>query len=752
MALIGIDLGTTNTVAALTYDDGPHVIPRGEGRVIPSVVYYRWESGLDDVVVGQDAEKWEADGTALRSVKRLMGRTYDEALREGSGRYFSTNGGPVRLVRRGERDLGLEVRRRRREAVLWPHEVSAHVLRTARRHAESCLKRAVDGAAITVPAYFRDPHRQATLDAARQAGLQVVGELLDEPSAAAFAFARVLSFAPGEPVLVVDWGGGTLDVTVQHTDGRRWVQRAIGGDLVLGGDDVDLDLARYAVERARLPEETLDDPLARWQLRKTAQFVKELLSGRPEAAFVCPLLDPETGRPRQVALKVRREELEEHVLAPRLARVRAEVEACLARPDARREAIRRVLLVGGSSRIPAFRAVLAELLPRAALHDEVDPMHAVALGAALYARERPELARVCPYGYAVVDDDGRFHDAIPAGTEAPTPRESVFGVPARTRYAGQTIYRLTLAAFTQAGEDRRYHDRQRLFARGLPASAAGSEVDVTLWLDANKTIQAACQLSGRPGEFPMSGREEGPEELYTSLAGASLDGEALLEANARGGGGLLEGLRGAVEGARAVLDSSARGQGGRGEAETALARLRDLREQLAARTQAEWGEGLSDADKARARISDWLSFFEGSLLPKFWDALEPAARAEAIEGLRGVRVMLETRAPADVVHRRFYALREQLFAGPLGPALEAWYWGAMLGLPTRLHDALHETALRARDHHLAGDAAARDRELEALLGLRAEAEASYRAWKETGTVVEAAPDLVVGTARRTRGD
>lgn len=752
MTLIGIDLGTTNTLAAMVYDDGPHVIPRGEGRIIPSVVYFRWESGADDVVVGRDAEKWEADGTAIRSAKRLMGRTYEEALREGSDRYFPADAEEACLVRRGEHDLGLRVRRRHREALVWPHEVGARVLAEARRHAEACLQRDVEGAVITVPAYFRDPHRQATLDAARLAGLNVVGELLDEPSAAALAFAGVVPFAPDEPVLVVDWGGGTFDVTVQHTDGRRWTQTAIGGDLVLGGDDLDFALARHVLRRARLPEETMDDKLAAWQLRKTARFVKELLSARDEATFVCPLLDPATGRPRQIALTVHRDELESEVLAPRLARVRELVDDCLAQPSVRRDRVRRVLLVGGSSRIPALRRTIADLAPQATLHDDVDPMHSVALGAALYAHARPELARICPYGYAVVDDDGRYLDVVPPGTEAPTSRESIFGVPARTRYAGQTIYRLTFASFTQVGQVKRYHDGQRLFARGLPASPAGSEVDVAIWLDANKTVQAACHPRDRAGEFPMSGREEGPEELYTNLVGAALDGESLLEANPDGNGGLIDALREAVEAARVALETSSRGQGERAEAEEAVVRLRDLKDQFEAKREAEWGEDLSDADKARTRIADWLSFFEGSLVPRFWDALDPTLRTESIEAMRAVRVMLETRAPVDRTHLRFYELRERLFDSATGTALKGWYWGGMLGLPKRLHEALQDAALRARDHFVAGDRAAYAREEADLHRLLSEAAGTYRKWKETGDVVDAAPDLVVEAGREVRGD
>jgi molecular chaperone DnaK (HSP70) len=275
VARIGIDLGTTNTVAAMVYDDGAHVIPRGRGRLIPSAVHFRWQEGEQDVAVGEEAEKWMAEGRVVRSVKRLMGRTYSEALRQGSERYFPLEAGApgasVRLVRRGENDVGLAIGvAGAGERTLWPHEVSAWVLREARSHAERSLGRPIEAAAITVPAYFRDPHRAATLDAARLAGIDVWGELLDEPSAAALAFAPVVGFKPGEPVLVVDWGGGTLDVTVQMSRGAEWYQAAIGGDIVLGGDDLDLALAEWALDRAGVARAAHGDQQNRPMLHRAA--------------------------------------------------------------------------------------------------------------------------------------------------------------------------------------------------------------------------------------------------------------------------------------------------------------------------------------------------------------------------------------------------------------------------------------------------------------------------------------------------
>ena len=285
MAQIGIDLGTTNTVVGMLYDDGPHVVPRGGGRTIPSVVAYS-SSETAAALVGEAADNFEAGGPVVRSVKRLMGRTYTEAKREKSDRYFPEAEGEVRLSRHGENDAGLELATPEGPRFLWPEQISAQILGEAKRHAEQSLGMAIQSAAVTVPAYFRDPHRAATLEAARLAGLEVLGALLDEPTAAALAFAPLVGFTAGEQILVVDWGGGTLDVTVLVSNGAEWVQLAIDGELTLGGDDLDTALLDLAVTRSDLPRDVLLAPYNRRELRKAAQKAKEGLSQRPEVFFL----------------------------------------------------------------------------------------------------------------------------------------------------------------------------------------------------------------------------------------------------------------------------------------------------------------------------------------------------------------------------------------------------------------------------------------------------------------------------------
>ncbi len=624
--------------------------------------------------------------------------------------------------------------------------MSARILAHLRRRAESALGVPVDSAVITVPAYFRDPHRSATLDAARAAGLEVLGgDLLDEPSAAALAFAPVVGVAPGEQVLVVDWGGGTFDVTVQSHDGQAWLQRAIDGDLVLGGDDLERDLVDLVVSGIPALRDALHDESVSWPLRRAARQTKEALSERPEAAFTCTVFHPETGRPLAAAETVTRAAFEA-CIGPRLRRVEEIIDRCLSKPDVDRASIKKVLLVGGSSRIPSFRAAVQALLPKARLHDEVDPMEAVALGAAIYANDRPEIGRICPYGYAFVDDGGGVHDVIPPESQVPTPDYGHYGFRFETRYPGQTVYRVTLQAYTEASTGRALHDRQRLFARNLPPSTAGTPIDAEIWLDDHKRPQVACYVRGSAEARQMEGREEGPEELFTRLQSLGLDAEARVEANQAAGEGLIGSLRSALGLGNAATESRDRAQ-----AEDAVQLLQDNLEQLDAKRTASQEEHLSNDEKAQRRAIEWVPIFENDILPKFWDLLSADARTEAIERLRAVRVMAQTGAPASGILSALDEMKERLFATEGGPLMRAWYCSYLLGMPDRMGAELRLRALRCRAVWT-GDPAERWAALEALHETLAESDAALKRYRATESVVDASPDLVIPARQAGRGD
>jgi molecular chaperone DnaK (HSP70) len=741
MPRIGIDLGTTNTLAALVYDDGPHVIPRGAGESVPSVVRFGDDG---EVVVGREAAN-ETE-RVVRSVKRLMGRTWSEAMEEGAAQHFRDS---VSLQKEGGNDLRLELRADDESTRrLWPHEVSARILSHVRQRTEAALSAEVDSAVITVPAYFRDPHRSATLDAAREAGLLVVGgDLLDEPSAAALAFSRVVGVGAGEQVLVVDWGGGTFDVTVQSHEGEEgWLQRAIDGDLVLGGDDLEDDLLEHVAGIVRLPRELLRDEEVYWLLREAARQTKEALSARPDAVFACTVYPPNReDRPVAIAQTVTRAAFEA-CIGSRLRRATEVVERCLSKPDVDRASIRKVLLVGGSSRIPAFRSLVQKVMPQARLHDDVDPMEAVALGAAIFANDRPEIARICPYGYAFVDDLGGVHDVIPPESPIPTPEYGHFGFPFETRYAAQTVYRVTLRAYTEASGRRAFHDRQRLFARNLPPTPAGTRIDAEIWLDDHKKPQVACYVEGDATPRRMEGREEGPEELFMRLSPLGLEAEPKLEANRAAGGEHRDSLRTAHGLGAAATESQDRAQ-----AEGAVQLLQDHLEQLDAKRSANQEEHLSIDEKAQRRALEWVPIFENEILPKFWELLSAEERTQAIEGLRGVRVMAQTGAPANSILFGLDEVRHRLSETEAGPAIRAWYTASLLGTPDRMGAELRARALRFRDAW-SGDPDERQAALDSLHESLAEADAALKRYRATDSVVDASPDLVIPVRERSRGD
>ena len=283
---IGIDLGTTNSAVAMLYDDGPSLVPRGAMDPIfePSVVLFDQRS--DDWIAGGDAD--HAVAHAVRSIKRLMGRTHSDAMAQDAERHFGSRS--QKLVRLHHDDLQLQLLDDdgSQVAAVWPPEVFAHVLKHLKTRAESALGTTVE-AVVTVPAYFADAHRAATLEAARLAGLTVLEPLLDEPTAAALAFSRIVGLAVGEPLLVVDWGGGTLDVTVLVSDGNGFTQVAIDGDLNLGGDDLDLALADQILNRKELSLDLLQDPVNRYTLLKEVRSVKHRLSENAIGTVNCVL-------------------------------------------------------------------------------------------------------------------------------------------------------------------------------------------------------------------------------------------------------------------------------------------------------------------------------------------------------------------------------------------------------------------------------------------------------------------------------
>jgi molecular chaperone DnaK len=360
--IVGIDLGTTNSLVAVLDDAGPRVLPDPEtgARLLPSAVAFL---PGDEVRVGEAARALAAERPfdAILSVKRFMGLGLEHVSEEDRRRYRFVEGGEgVVRFRAGGREL-------------TPPEVSAYVLRELKRWAEADLGEPVTKAVITVPAYFNDSQRQATKDAGRLAGLQVL-RLVNEPTAASLAYG--LNQRTEGTIAVYDLGGGTFDISILKLRGGVFEVLATNGDTRLGGDDFDALLAELLL--AELPEGLRAHPQVRAQVRAMAERTKCTLSDRPEAELELTLPN---GRP--VRRTVTRDEFGTLVrdLVERTGRPcrQALKDAGLGAAD-----VEEVVAVGGSTRVPIVRRYMEALFGRAPLVG-IDPDEVVALGAGIQA-------------------------------------------------------------------------------------------------------------------------------------------------------------------------------------------------------------------------------------------------------------------------------------------------------------------------------------------------------------------------------
>ncbi len=465
---IGIDLGTTHSLVAFVRDGRPEVVADCDGeRLLPSVVHYD-EHGQALVGRGARALAVEHPRETLVSVKRFMGRGADDAeTRVRSPYTFAPQdaGGPntVRFALRGK--------------TVTPVEASAEILRTLKRLAEDEI-RTVGGAVITVPAYFDDAQRQATKDAGRLAGLEVL-RLLNEPTAAALAYG--LDKKVNGTFAVYDLGGGTFDITVLVLDDGVFQVKATGGDSALGGDDFDRAIAEDLIGDLGLDATRAGEPAVVRALLDAARALKHGLTEHDEATVADP-----TGSGTSKELRYTRARLDARI-APLIARTGVACRRALRDAGLEAAELDGVILVGGSTRVPAVKRFVAEVFGREALAD-IDPDQVVALGAAVQAdqlsgqgQNEVLLLDVLPLSLGIAVGGGVVDKVLPRNTTIPTTARGTY----TTQEDKQTGFDIHVVQGERelAGDNR---SLARFLLKGIPPMAAGlAKLEVTFAVDAD---------------------------------------------------------------------------------------------------------------------------------------------------------------------------------------------------------------------------------------------------------------------------
>jgi molecular chaperone DnaK len=492
--VIGIDLGTTNSVVAVIENGQATVVVNQEGaRTTPSVVAMTKDG---ERLVGQVAKRQAVTNpeNTIFSVKRFMGRTFAEVSTETRRVPYTVSAGPNGAARIDARGTHYS-----------PPEISAMVLQKLKQAAEDHLGEPVTDAVITVPAYFNDAQRQATKDAGKIAGL-TVQRIVNEPTAAALAYG--LDKKADETIAVYDLGGGTFDISILEVGGGVVEVKATNGDTHLGGDDFDQVVMDHLITQFK-QSEGIDlgrDRMALQRLKEAAEKAKIELSSVMETEVNLPFITADATGPKHLTLKLTRATLEQ-LVEPLVQRTLGPVTQALKDAGVTAGDIDEVVLVGGSTRMPRVQQVVKELFGKEP-HKGVNPDEVVAIGAALQggvlAGEVKDLLLldVTPLSLGIETLGGVMTPLIARNTTIPAKKSEIFSTAADNQTSVEVH---VLQGERQLARDNRTLGRFHL--AGLPAAPRGvPQIEVTFDIDANGIVHVAArdQATGQAQTITIS--------------------------------------------------------------------------------------------------------------------------------------------------------------------------------------------------------------------------------------------------------
>lgn len=480
---IGIDLGTTNSVVAVVVGGEPVVIPNQEGqRTTPSVVAF---TDKGERLVGQVAKRQAITNpeNTIFSIKRLMGRKYNSTeVQEAKKRL------PYKIVEAPNGDAHVEIMGKRYS----PPEISAMILQKLKQAAEDYLGEPVTEAVITVPAYFDDSQRQATKDAGRIAGLNVL-RIINEPTAAALAYG--LDKKKEEKIAVYDLGGGTFDISILEIGEGVIEVKATNGDTYLGGDDFDIRVMDWLIEEFKKQEgiDLRKDRMALQRLKEAAERAKIELSSAMETEINLPFITADASGPKHLLMKLTRAKLEQ--LVDDL--IQKSLEPCkkaLSDAGLSQSQIDEVILVGGQTRTPKVQKVVQDFFGKEP-HKGVNPDEVVAVGAAIQAAilkgevKEVLLLDVTPLSLGIETLGGVFTKIIERNTTIPTKKSQIFTTAADNQTA------VTIKVYQ--GEREMAADNKLLGVFelvGIPPAPRGiPQIEVTFDIDANGILHVSAK-------------------------------------------------------------------------------------------------------------------------------------------------------------------------------------------------------------------------------------------------------------------